>query len=194
LIASRDLSLDGEVPFEVIDISGCNDITGTIGIVGTPVIDPATDTVYIWAKSYLAPNQAGQGWENGAYRFHAISALTLQEKPGFPVNLQGQPADNDATRIFTGGNHMQRAGLNLVNGVVFAGFASHRDFYNYTGWVVGMSTSGQILTAYATMGGPGAQPEDGTWSGGGGGGGVGWVDQLLHLTVLIGFSLILEMD
>ncbi len=57
---------------------------------------------------------------------------------------------------------MQRAGLNLVNGVVFAGFASHCDFYNYTGWMVRMSTSGQILTAYATMSRPGAQPEDGT--------------------------------
>ncbi len=89
---------------------------------------------------------------------------------------------------------MQRAGLYLVNGVVFAGFASHCDFYNYTGWVVGMSTSGQILTAYVTTGGPGANRKTEP-------GPVAeeveefvWVDQLLHLTVLVGFSLILEMD
>lgn len=74
--------------------------------------------------------------------------------------------------MFTAGNHLQRASLNLVNGAVFAGFGSHCDLFNYTGWVVGMSTSGQVLTIYATMGGPGAQPQDGTWNGGGGGGGV----------------------
>jgi hypothetical protein len=67
---------------------------------------------------------------------------------------------------------MQRTGLSIVNGAIYAGFAAHCDFYNYTGWVVGMSTSGSILTAYATMGGPGSQPQDGTWNGGGGGGGV----------------------
>lgn len=117
-----------------------------------------------------------------------VSMLWMQEKPGFPVNLQGHPggeiavdsltradrcvADNGNTRYFTGGNHMQRASLNLVNGAIFAGFASHCDFFNYTGWVVGMSTSGEVLTAYATMGGPGSQAQDDTWNGGGGGGGV----------------------
>jgi hypothetical protein len=172
----------------VSDLGGSNDITPIIGIDGTPVIDPTSDTVYFWAKRYASPNQAGAGWENGAYRFHAVDAATLQEKPGFPVNLQGHPggeialdsltradrcvADNGNTRYFTGGNHMQRASLNLVNGAIFAGFASHCDFFNYTGWVVGMSTSGEVLTAYATMGGPGSQAQDDTWNGGGGGGGV----------------------
>ncbi|KAE9379342.1 WSC-domain-containing protein [Stipitochalara longipes BDJ] len=172
LYASRDLSTDGEVPFLASDLPGCYDITPLIGITGTPVIDPSSDTVYFWAKSYGTPSQSGLGWANGAYRFHAIDAVTLQERPGFPVALNGHPADNDGTRLFTGGNHMQRTGLSLVNGAIYAGFASHCDFYNYTGWAVGMSTSGTILTAYATMGGPGATPQDGTWNGGGGGGGI----------------------
>jgi hypothetical protein len=81
-------------------------------------------------------------------------------------------ADNDATRYFTGGNHHQRTGLNLINGVIYAGFGAHCDLFNYTGWVVGMETTGKFVTAYATMGGPGAQPQDGTWNGGGGGAGV----------------------
>jgi len=87
LIASRDLSLEGEGPFQVADLGSCNDITDTIGITATPVIDPATDTVYFWAKSYLQPGQ--RGVENGAYRFHAVDAATLAERPGFPTNLQG---------------------------------------------------------------------------------------------------------
>ncbi len=62
--------------------------------------------------------------------------------------------------------------MNLVNGVIFAGFGGHCDQYNYTGWIVGMNTSGAHVTSYATSGGPGAPLQDGTWSGGGGGCGV----------------------
>lgn len=79
------------------------------------------------------------------------------------------------TRVFTGGNVLQRASLNFINGVVYSGFGAHCDLFNYTGWVVGMSTQGNLLTAYTTTGGPGSQPQDGTWDGGGGGGGVWYV-------------------
>ncbi|OCL10625.1 WSC-domain-containing protein [Glonium stellatum] len=170
LIAKRDLSLEGESPFQVADLPSCNDIGQNIGITGTPVIDPSTDTIYFWAKSYLSSGQ--RGWQNGAYRFHAIDAATLAERAGFPINIQGAMAGNDNTRWFTGGTHLQRASLNLVNGIVFAGFGGHCDLFNYTGWVVGMSTSGKYLTGYVSSGGLGAPPEDGTWTGGGGGGGV----------------------
>jgi outer membrane protein assembly factor BamB len=88
LYASRDLSLEGETPFLVSDLGQCNDISGTIGITGTPVIDSTTDTVYFWAKSYLG---TATGYQNGAYRFHALDVVTLQERPGFPVNIQGTP-------------------------------------------------------------------------------------------------------
>ncbi|KAF4624790.1 hypothetical protein G7Y89_g13381 [Cudoniella acicularis] len=170
LISSRDLSLEGESPFLVSDLPSCNDIGQNVGITGTPVIDPTTDTVYFWAKGYLTSGQTG--WQNGAYRFHAVDVATLVERPGFPTNLQGAIADNDNTRWFTGGTHLQRASLNMINGIIFAGFGAHCDLFNYTGWVVGMSTSGKYLTGYVTMGGPGAPLEDGTYSGGGGGAGV----------------------
>jgi hypothetical protein len=93
LYASRDLSLEGESPFKVSDLGGCNDISGTIGVTGTPVIDPITDTVYFWAKSYITPGQTG--YQNGAYRFHAVDAVTLKERPGFPVNMQGRTGGYD---------------------------------------------------------------------------------------------------
>jgi len=89
LYASRDLGTEGEIPFVVTDLMGCNDIVGTIGITGTAVVDPATDTVYFWAKSYLQLFGAAEGYQNGAYRFHAVDAVTLKERPGFPINIQG---------------------------------------------------------------------------------------------------------
>ncbi|KAH8649429.1 hypothetical protein BGZ60DRAFT_499074 [Tricladium varicosporioides] len=149
LIASRDLSLEGEGPFKVSDLPTCNDIGQNIGITGTPVIDPTTGTAYFWAKSYQISGQSG--WQNGAYRFHAVDIPTLVERPGFPTNIHGSKADNDDTRRFTGGTHLQRASLNMVNGVIFAGFGGHCDLFNYTGWIIGMN---------------------GTWNGGGGGAGV----------------------
>jgi hypothetical protein len=91
LYATRDLAADGEVPFLVRDLGNtCADITGTIGITGTPVVDPTTDTVYFWAKSYTSLAYEGLGYQNGEYRFHAVDAATLVEKPGFPVTIQGQ--------------------------------------------------------------------------------------------------------
>jgi hypothetical protein len=59
-----------------------------------------------------------------------------------------------------------------VNGVVFSGFGAHCDLFNYTGWVIGMSKTGQYLTGYVTMQSPEAPPQDGTWKGGGGAAGV----------------------
>jgi hypothetical protein len=101
LYAARDLSSDGEVPFLVSDLGNtCSDITGTIGITGTPVVDPDTNTVYFWAKSYTSPAYEGQGYEYGDYRFHAVDAATLVEKPGFPVSIQGQTGRYSICHVF----------------------------------------------------------------------------------------------
>lgn len=53
-------------PFLQSDI-GCTDIPDYIGIVGTPVIDPATETAYFFAKGYKGGASSG-GVENGIYQ------------------------------------------------------------------------------------------------------------------------------
>lgn len=47
LIKSRVLN----PPFQSVD-SNCADIPNTVGITGTPIIDPATDIMYFYSKSY----------------------------------------------------------------------------------------------------------------------------------------------
>jgi len=48
---------------------------GLVGITGTPIIDPATDTVYFYAKSYPG---ADRGVFNGAYWIHALDINNLK--------------------------------------------------------------------------------------------------------------------
>lgn len=155
-IAFRDLNQEGEGPFSVAEFDGgCNDISDSVGITGTPIIDPTTDIAYFWAKSYAQGTTSGL--YNGRYRFHAVNVMTLEEQAGFPVLLDGHTADNDATRYFQAGIQLQRPALNLLNGVVYAGFGRHCDLYDYTGWVVGMRAStGEFVTAIATSAGAGA--------------------------------------
>lgn len=156
LIAFRDMNEEGEGPFSVAEFDGgCNDISDSVGITGTPIIDSSTDIAYFWAKSYAEGTTSGL--YNGRYRFHAINVMTLEEEAGFPIMLDGHTADNDATRYFQAGIHLQRPALNLLNGVVYAGFGGHCDLYNYTGWIVGMRASdGELVTALATSAGAGA--------------------------------------
>jgi iron transport multicopper oxidase len=52
-------------PFLQSDI-GCYDIPNYIGIIGTPIIDPNTDTVYFFSKGYKGA-AAGGGMPNGQY-------------------------------------------------------------------------------------------------------------------------------
>jgi hypothetical protein len=135
LVAFRDLGQEGESPFQVSDLGSCNDISGTIGITGTPIIDPETDTAYFWAKTYKTGET---GWHSGLYQFHAVDIASLIEKQGFPTNIEGIPgkfsclrhnadekADNDKSRYFTGGNVLQRTSLNMVNGFIVSGFGGH---------------------------------------------------------------------
>ena len=88
---------------------GCGDITPTVGITGTPVIDTSSNTAYFFSKSSA-----------GAYTLHGVDAGTLAEKTGFPVTISGT-AQNDSTKTFNSPDAHQRPGLLLMGGVVYGG-------------------------------------------------------------------------
>jgi hypothetical protein len=119
---------------------GCGDITPTVGITGTPVIEAATNTAFVVSK--LA---------SGTHQLHAVDTTTLAEKAGFPVNLaSGITAQNDASKVFNSTYQHQRPGLLLLNGVVYIAFASHCDIGDYRGWIIGVSTAGVIKARFTT--------------------------------------------
>ncbi|TKA41870.1 hypothetical protein B0A49_13446, partial [Cryomyces minteri] len=163
-----------QTPFLQSDI-GCTDIPNTIGIIGTPVIDPNTDIAYFYAKTYI-PNfrTAGNtGTFNGVYYFYAVDVKTLQDVPGYPVLVDGSYADNDPRKYFVGGTILQRPSLSKIGNVVYAAFGGHCDLFNYTGTVLGVDvTTQKVVTNFATESGPNSRFST-DWLPNGGGGQAG---------------------
>src|ERR1700691_558708 len=103
---------------------GCSSITPEVGITATPVIDPATGTLYVVAMTEEGP--AG----TYVHRLHALDVTTGAEKPGSPVEIQASvpgQGDGNTTVRFLPGLYKERAGLLLLNGVVYTAWASHCD-------------------------------------------------------------------
>jgi len=136
----------GVVPPRNADMFGaCSDFTdkyqdfsGNIGIVGTPVIDPASSTIYLVART----KEAGRLKPTFAQRLHALDVATGAERPHSPVAItascQGDGDGNINGLIeFDPLRQSQRAGLALIEGTVMIGWASHCDWRPYHGWLMG---------------------------------------------------------
>ena len=112
----------------------CGSIAPEIGITSTPVIDPKTQTLYVVAMtSESSP-------DNYVHRLHALDAATGAERPGSPVVIEASaPGMGDGNTIvrFKPWLYKQRAGLLLLNGVVYTAWSSHCDAGNYHGWLIG---------------------------------------------------------
>jgi len=112
-------------------VQGCTGVTAftELGIVSTPVIDPNTGTLYVIAKTD----------ENGTFvhRLHALDVATGQEKFNGPVKLKATFRTNTGSvATFKDLYQMNRPGLLLVNGTIYAGFGSNGCNYGNQGWVL----------------------------------------------------------
>src|ERR1039457_3576724 len=83
----------------------CHDINPEIGITSTPVIDPATSTMYLTAKT----KEIAGAVTNYFYKLHALDTLTGQAKFGGPVVIQGSVpgtgAGSDGTNVSRSEEH-----------------------------------------------------------------------------------------
>ncbi|MGH7105711.1 MAG: putative Ig domain-containing protein [Acetobacteraceae bacterium] len=123
--------------------NGYGDITPETGVIGTPVIDPATSTLYVVSKS---TNAAGTAFYQ---RLHAIDNTTGTEKTGSPVLIAATvpgTAYGGTTATFDSRMENQRAGLVLVDGTVYVTWGSHEDERPFFGWVIGYTYSGTGFT------------------------------------------------
>jgi hypothetical protein len=125
---------------------GCGDVGSSLGITGTPVIDPSTGIAYFVA----AKEEAGNTTQ---WFMEAVNVQTGVPAPNWPTNgvpIQGS-ADNNSGTVFNGKYQTQRPGLVLINGVVYAAFGAQCDYGNWEGWLVGVSeASASITTMWST--------------------------------------------
>ena len=139
------------------------DIIPELGITGTPVIDPANGTLYV-----VSFTQEGSSF---FLRLHALDITSGAEKLGGPVVITASvPGTGNGS---TGGTLSldpewanQRAGLLLLNGIIYIAFGSHGDNGPWHGWLLGYNeqTLKQTGAFCTTPNGVGA----GIWMGGAG--------------------------
>ncbi|HEY1630170.1 MAG TPA: hypothetical protein VGF56_02595 [Rhizomicrobium sp.] len=113
---------------------GCNNNGANIGIMSTPVIDAANNTMYLIA--YVFTNGTSK------YALHVIDLSTMQDVVK-AVNVSGASRlTNGHIFKFNDSVARQRAALLLANGNVYAGFTSFCDFDadQVRGWVLGWKT------------------------------------------------------
>jgi outer membrane protein assembly factor BamB len=113
---------------------GCTDLIPEVGVSATPVIDPASGTIYIVTQQ-----------DGTTQKLHALDVTTGAEKTGSPVQIMA-PANWDPSNLFS------RVGLLLTNGVLYGAFASHCDINEYKGWVFAFDPTSLAIKATYTTG------------------------------------------
>jgi len=154
-------------PFKSSTI-GCTDLKPYLGSTSTPVIDPATGTVYMTTR--LTSKGKGGKLANTHWFLQAFSAVNGEERAGFPVPIEGTPY-NTPEIPFNPSFEEQRPGLLLLEGVVYVAFASDCDINPYRGIVAGFNESdGAMTTMWSDEAGPAADEGSmaGIWQSGGG--------------------------
>jgi hypothetical protein len=124
----------GEVPS---DDRGCGQVSPEIGVTSTPVIDLTAGpngTIYLVAMSKDSSSNYHQ-------RLHALDIASGAEQFSGPVEIAAQyPGTGDNSQngyvIFDPKQYKERAGLLLLNHIIYTSWASHCDDRPYTGWII----------------------------------------------------------
>jgi len=120
----------GEKAVPCGDVGGvnCNTVKPIIGILGTPVIDPVSNTIYFVSETESTAGTCPSTRANSCFvhRLHALDLTTLAEKFNGPVAISGIYKKI----AFTSKNHIQRPGLLFLpntrkngKGTVYIGFS-----------------------------------------------------------------------
>lgn len=180
LIDTTHGGTSGEIPVPSTSVgNGTGDIQPEVGVNGTPVIDAASGTLYVVAKSIDSTLSTFY------QRLHAIDITNGVEKSGSPVLIAGSfpgTGSGSSTVAFSPKQQNQRPGLALVNGTVFVAWGSHEDASPWYGWIMGYLYSGGAWTQTAVFNSTPNVGGGGIWMGGG----APSVDASNHLYFLTG--------
>jgi hypothetical protein len=118
----------------------CDGRTGlgsSIGITGTPVIDPNSNRLYVVAKTTENSTQV--------YRLHALDLSTGDDVTPSEVLKASSSGTGEGsvngTIAFNALTQNQRPGLLLLDGIIYITFAAYSDDPPYHGWVLAYNAS-----------------------------------------------------
>lgn len=111
----------------------CGDISPTVGITSTPVIDASTNRVFV-----VADTLTGGSIQHQLFAFNLADGSAV---PGFPVSVE-PPGDVPVDQL-------QRPGLALAGGQVIIGYGGNDgDCGTYHGWLVSVPETGGPLLSF----------------------------------------------
>ncbi len=124
------------------DARNCGQISPEIGVTSTPTIDRTkgpNGAIYVVAMSKDASG-------NYVQRLHALDLTTGADLFGGPTTIQASYSGTGSNSsggnvIFDPKQYAERAGLLLLNGIVYTTWTSHCDIGPYTGWVMGFDAA-----------------------------------------------------
>jgi hypothetical protein len=116
------------------DTRNCGEVTPSIGVTATPVIDRAAGphgVMYVVAMSKDSSSNYHQ-------RLHALDVASGAELFGGPKEISATyPAiAGGAATSFDPVQYAERAALLLLNGVIYTSWTSHCDSQPYGGWII----------------------------------------------------------
>ena len=120
------------------------DIYPEVGVTGTPVIDPATNTIYLVSASEIPGPDSGKCAFPPYpffHRLHALDLVTGNERPNSPVTIAASSPGVGGVVTFNSQYHHNRSGLALANNTVYVAFAAHEDQGPYHGWLLGYNAA-----------------------------------------------------
>ena len=131
------------------------DISPEIGITGTPVIDKASNTIYLVTKV----KKAGVGGAGPTFeqRLQAVDTRGGFVKGSVVIKAsvigsgEGRVGNEVPVLSFDPLRESNRPGLLLLNGTVYIGFGSHGDNDPYHGWLLGYNAATLKQTAVLNL-------------------------------------------
>ena len=127
------------------------DLTPEVGITGTPVIDPATGTIYL---DILTREVTSGVSTNYYHRIHALNITNGMEQSYSPVivaaSVPGTGVGGNGTVVaFNPKQQNQRPALTLAGGNLYVAYGSFADTDPYHGWIMGFNATNLVqLTNY----------------------------------------------
>ena len=118
--------------YQSINGEGLFNINPSIGILSTPVIDPANNRIFVVGKLDFG---MGKGPENDLVAIDLVQGVIVGRTTITGTVSGSAPDGVNGVVTFDQVHHMQRPALLLQNGMIYIGFGSHQDTPPWHGWV-----------------------------------------------------------